>query len=168
MFLVVKDSLLQQLEHSGSGLAISGLDAGCGAYAADIRAAINSMTDLQTQGRLIQEFTQTNDVKLNASKTEIVKFSTRTSSPESIAVAGQTILTQAAAKCLGVWWQSNLYPAKSIDENIHKARRAYFALGSIGAFQSYLNPLSGCSIFFVFVLLILLNGSDKPTRLTNF
>ena len=104
LFLVVRDSLLQQLEHIGSVLAISGLDTGYAAHVDDIRAASNnSMTDLQTQGRLIQEFTKTNGVKLNASKTEIVKFSTSIPSPESIAVAGQTILTQTAAKCLGVW-----------------------------------------------------------------
>ena len=89
---------------SPAGLAISGLDTGCAAHADDIRAASNSITDLQTQGRLIQVFTKTNGVKCNAYKTEIVKFSTRIPSPESIAVTGQTILTQPAAKCLGVWW----------------------------------------------------------------
>ena len=39
LFLVVIDSPLQQLEHSGSGLAISGLDTGCAVHADDIRAA---------------------------------------------------------------------------------------------------------------------------------
>ena len=52
-------------------------------------------------------------------------------------------------------------PVKSIQENICKACRAYFALGSIGAYQGLLNPLSGRSLFTTFVLPILLYGSDN-------
>ena len=44
--------------------------------------------------------------------------------------------------------------------NICKAHRAYFSLGSIGTFQGFLNPLSGCSISSIFVIPILLYGSD--------
>ncbi len=114
------------------------------------------MDDLQCQARLIQEFGESNAVKLNASKTEVVKFSALPPPTESIIVAGQSLSTQPAAKCLGVWWQSNLSPAKSVDENILKARRAYFALGSIDAFQGSLNSLSGHSIFSIFILPVLL------------
>ena len=50
---------------------------------------------------------------------------------------------------------------KSIEENISKARRAFFALGSIGAYQGALNPLSGHSLFSTFVLPILLYGCEN-------
>ncbi len=44
--------------------------------------------------------------------------------------------------------------------NIQKARRAFFALGSIGAFQGSLNPLTASSIFLIYVLPVLLYGCE--------
>ena len=49
-------------------------------------------------------------------------------------------------KCLGVWWKGNPLAAKSIEENIRKARRVFFLLGSLGSFQGDLGPLSGRSV----------------------
>ncbi len=69
------DVLLKQLDQSGLGLTISGLNAGCAAYADDIRAVSNGMKYLQCQARLILEFWESNAVKLNASKTEVVTLS---------------------------------------------------------------------------------------------
>ena len=54
----------------------------------------------------------------------------------------------------------DLSPTKSIQENIHKARRAFFALGSIGAFHGRLNPLTGQSLFETFVIPTLLYGCE--------
>ena len=45
-------------------------------------------------------------------------------------------------------------------ENISKARRAFFALGRLGAFQGDLNPLSSCSIFETCIIPALLYGSE--------
>ena len=72
-----------------------------------------------------------------------------------------TVTLAAHAKCLGYWWHTNFSPAKSIAENISKSRRAFFALGSIGAYQGALNPLSGCSLFSILVLPILLYSSEN-------
>ena len=108
---------------------------------------------------------------LNASKTEAVKFSVGPFSPDTIQVAGTTIDTQSHAKCLGVWWQHDLSPGRSVEENISKARRAFFGLGSIGSFQGVLNPLTGLSVFEVFVIPILLYGCETwiltPTLLSK-
>jgi len=43
---------------------------------------------------------------------------------------------------------------------IHKARRAFFALGSTGAFHGILNPLTGHSLFKTFVVLTMLYGCE--------
>ena len=61
-----------------------------------------------------------------------------------------------AAKCLGVWWQYNLFASRAVHENVSKARKAFFALGNIGAFHVSLNPLSGHSIFETCIVPILL------------
>ena len=161
LFLIVMDTLLYQLHLSGHGLSMNGLTISSAAHADDIRSVSTTIDDLQSQGKLIEQFAQNNAVKLNASKTELVSFSTRGFHPEDIQLAGQSIATQPTAKCLGYWWHTNFSPVKSIQENICKARRTYFALGSIGAYQGLLNLLSGRSLFTTFVLPILLYGSDN-------
>jgi len=49
-------------------------------------------------------------------------------------------------KCLGFWWKRDLLTTRCMDENIKKARRAFFNFGSIGVFQVSLNPLSWVSV----------------------
>ena len=159
LFLVVMDSLLHHLHTSELGLSINGLTISSAAHADDIRSTSNSITDLQKQGEIIEQFALDNALKLNVTKTKLIKSSARAYSPEEIQLTGQSISTQPTAKFLGYWWHTNLTPVKSIEENISKARRAFFALGSIGAYQGALNPLSGRSLFSTFVLPILLYGS---------
>ena len=91
-------------------------------------------------------------------KTEVIKVSANVFSSEQVQITGQLISTQPTAKCLGYWWHTNLSPAK---ENIGKSRKAFFALGSIGAYQGALNPLSGRSLFSTFALPILLYGCEN-------
>lgn len=49
--------------------------------------------------------------------------------------------TTPVTKCLVVWWSSKLPASKTVDENIKKARKAFFALGCLGAFQGDLPVL---------------------------
>ena len=68
-------------------------------------------------------------------------------------MAGQSIKTQRSVKCLGVWLQHDLSPRRSIEENIAKARKAFFTTGALGSFQGKSNPLTGRSIFVIPILL---------------
>ena len=160
LFIIVMDSLLRHLEASGQSLCMHGLDVGSSAHADDIRAASNFTDATHVQGDCIKAFCAANSLSLNASKTEAVKFSLGPFSPDTIQVAGTTTDTQSHAKCLGVWWQHDLSPCRSVEENVAKARRAFFGLGSIGSFQGVLNPLTGLSVFEVFVIPILLYGCE--------
>ena len=154
LFLIVMDSLLCRL-------SINGITIGSAAHADDIRSTSNSIADLQDQGAIIEQFSLDNSLKLNASKTELIKFSANAFISEGTQLTSHLISTQTTANCLGYWWHTNFSPAKSIAENISKSRRAFFALGSIGAYPGALNPLSGCSLFSTFVLPILLYSSEN-------
>ena len=88
----------------------------------------------------------------NADKTELVAMTKGKYSERTHEMVGQDIISQTEAKCLGVWWRYDLSPGKAVDECIHKARRAFFALGSIGAFHGRLNPLTCRSLFETFVV----------------
>ena len=137
-----------------------GLDVGSSAHADDIRAASYFTDATHEQGICIKAFCAANSLTLNASKTEAVKFSMGPFSPDTIQVSGTTTDTQSHAKCLDVWWQHDLSHCRSVEENVPKARRALFGLGSIGSFQGVLNPLTGLSVFEVFVIPILLYGCE--------
>ena len=50
--------------------------------------------------------------------------------------------------------------SRAVQENISKARKAFFAFGDIGAFHGSLNPLSGRSIFEACIIPILLYGCE--------
>ena len=106
-------------------------------------------------------FTSVNHLKLNPSKTEIVKVTQLPFHPELIDLDQSCdITTVPEAKCLGVWWSHNLSAHRSVQENICKARKAFFAYGKIDAFHGHLNPLSATSIFKTCVVPILLYGSE--------
>jgi len=51
--------------------------------------------------------------------------------------------------------------ARCVDENIKKARRAFFNFGSIGVFQGSLNPLSSATVIETCVMPILLYGAGN-------
>ena len=91
---------------------------------------------------------------------EVVRVSRHRKDPERLELAGVVTETAPAAKCLGVWWQYNLSASRAVHENVSKARKAFFALGNIGAFHRSLNPLSGRSIFETCIIPILLYGSE--------
>ena len=64
-------------------------------------------------------------------------------------------------KCLGYWWSKDLVALKCVDENIKKARKAFFGYGSLGVFQGSLNPLSSASVIDCCVLSVLLYGAEN-------
>ena len=135
LFIAVMDSLLNFLESSGQGLAISGLNVGNSAHADDIRAASISIDAAQIQGKLIDSFSAANSLKLNVNKTELIQFTSGKHTSHTHEIAGQDIQTQDKAKCLGVWWRYDLSPIKSVEECVHKARRAFLHLAPLEHFM---------------------------------
>ena len=99
----------------------------------------------ESQAATLVNFTTNNDLKINASKTEVCcSFNDqRLSDPNlTFSVAGHQVGTKQEAKCLGYLWKSNLGSAKSVEANIEKGMKAFFAAGAIGAYQGSLNPSS--------------------------
>ena len=160
LFLIVMDDILKRMRASNCGLSIRGVYAGAAVHADDLRTTAASLDVIRDQVKIIDDFTTTTCLKLNISKLEVMRFSRLSYPPEIIDIANKSLVTTSAAKCLGVWWHSNLSATHSVSENIKKARRAFFALGSINAFQGELNPLSSASIFEVCIIPILLYGCE--------
>ena len=68
LFLVVMDSLLHHLHTSELGLSINELTISSSAHVDDICSTSNSITDLQKQGEIIEQFALDNALKLNVTR----------------------------------------------------------------------------------------------------
>ena len=117
------DCLLKRMRESNCGTSTSGVYSGAAVHADDLRTIASSRDEVLSQADVIRTFTQDTHLNLNVSKLEVVKVSKNFQHPENFIVAGHPVTTTAAAKCLGVWWQSNQSASKSINENIRKEER---------------------------------------------
>ena len=120
-----------------------------------------SITSLEEQVSIVHDFADSNFLNLNFRKFEIIPFSCDPSCVSEVPSSISGLPVVSTVKCLGYWWSWDLFASKSIDENIYKARRAFFCYGSIGAFQGDLNPLSSKAIIDTCVMPILLFGSEN-------
>ena len=62
---------------------------------------------------------------------------------------------------MSYWLSGDLGAGSAVEENIAKARRAFFQLGSLGVFHGDLSPLSTRSVIKTCVLSVLLYGSEN-------
>ena len=157
LFLIVMDFLLRRMRESQYGLYVRGTYMGGAIHADDLRTTAASSDSVSRQDEVINSFASDSCLKLNTTKFEVVKISRDMA---FVQIGNSIISTSSASKCLGVWWNSNLSAQTSVSDNINKARKAFFALGRLGAFQGDLNPLSSCSIFETCIIPILLYGSE--------
>ena len=141
------DLLLKRLRESDCGLHVRGTYMGAAVHADDLRTTAPTAEALSQQNAVINQFARDSCLRLNNTKIEVIKISPFSQHETVVQLENYTMPTSNAAKCLGVWWNSSLSAKHSVCENINKARRAFFALGRLGAFQGDLNPLSSCSIF---------------------
>ena len=133
---------------------------GAAVHADDLRSTTASAEAISQPNAVINQFARDSCLSLNTKKTEIVKISPFSCEEAIVQLESHTLPTTNAAKCLGVWWNSSLSARHSVTENISKARRAFFALGRLGAFKGDLNPLSSCSIFETCIIPTLLYGCE--------
>ena len=160
LFLIVINVILKRLRESNYGLSIRGFYMAAAIHADDLRTAAPSIESTASQANVIKKFTVDTCLKLNASKLEIVRIATQSQESKSLKINDVSVCTSSCAKCLGVWWQHDLSAKRSVTENINKARRSFFALGSLGAFHGDLNPLSSSRIFETCVIPTLLYGCE--------
>ena len=130
LFLLVMDPLLRELEESKLGPSISGIYAGAYAHADDICTITSmcSLSSLNQQVRMVQNFAKENALVLNPAKCEVlITASTKPALQSPVCTLGdQPLFPQDCVKCLGYWWSWDLSATKGVDEVIKKARRAYY------------------------------------------
>ena len=142
LFLVIMNPLLQRMRQLNIGGSLHGIFAGSAIHADDICCIAPSVDSVIAQSSVINSFTTDVGLKLNTSKLEIIQLSQTPTEPLQITLGCNTISTKCSASCLGVQWLCNLSAKESVNANIAKARKVFFALGSTRAFHGDLNPLS--------------------------
>ena len=159
-FLVVMDKMLQKLEDENAGISICNLFLGGASHADDIRAISTSKKVSENQCKIISNAASLNGLSLNAKKTEVVAFSLHSATNHEV-MHNLNVPILTSAKCLGYKWCRSLSPKLAIEENIVKARKQFFALGSSGCFLGSCNPLTAKSIFETCALPTLLYGAEN-------
>ena len=161
LFVIVMDPLLKLLEESSLGLSVNEFYAGGFLHADDIRTLATSNDSIVQQAELVEKFAATNFLKLNVDKCEVIVFGATGGVGPNCEVGGCVLPVSSEGKCLGFWWRWNLLASRCVEENIKKARKAFFSYGSIGAFQGVLNPLSATSVIESCIMPILLYGAEN-------
>ncbi len=96
-------------------------------HADDIRTLATSEASLQAQVGIVNEFARKNFLKLNLSKCEVVVFTRNQQVALPVCeVEGSVLPASGEGKCLGYWWKGDLLATRAVEENIKKARRAFF------------------------------------------
>ena len=124
------------------GLCVNRLYGGTYLHADDIRTLSTSATTLQEQITQVNTFAKNN---AEPSKCEIASFSKRSDVPHPVyEIENTTLPSRGTAKCLRFQWHRNLLARPSIEYNILKAVRSFFAYGiySMGLFQGLFSPVS--------------------------
>ena len=146
----------------GAGLSVNNFYAGGFLHADNIRTLATSEASLRYQIDLVKAFAEQNLLKLNVGKCVIVVFSKQPSKALPVCeVDGLVMLAGDVGKCLGYWWKGDHSASRSVEENIWKARCAFFHFSSIGVFQGDISPLSSKEVIEACVMPVLLYGSDN-------
>ena len=163
LFLLVMDPLLRHLQSQSIGASVNSTYAGGYLHADDIRTLASNPTTLEAQISPVTKFTKENFLSLNASKCEVVVFnkSTIKTFDKNLVFEAYSFPVKEEAKCLGYLWKQNLSSLPMIEDRIQKARKAFFQLGSVYAFQGSLSPVSASAIVQTCVLPILLYGVEN-------
>ena len=163
LFLLVMDPLLKQLELSGLGLSVNNFYAGGFLHADDIRTLATSIDSLNAQVALVKGFAEENFLKLNVQKCQVVIFDRgqRSGVLPVCEIDGSIPPSGYEGKCLGYLWRGDLLTSHAVEENIQKARQAFFHFGSIRGFQGDLSPLSTRSVVETCVVPVLLYGCEN-------
>ena len=138
LFLLVMDPLLRQLQSLSIGASVNNMYVGGFLHADDIRTLASSTTTLEAQISTIKKFTEDNFLKLNTSKCEIVKSSSRTNQ-ESIEVGECSFPVSGEAICLGYQWKQDL-SSSSVIQNCQRAERLTFSLAASICFSGQTEP----------------------------
>ena len=125
---MVMDPLLRKLEQYSLGPCLGDLYCGAYAQADDIRTIATSRDTLDKQISMVESFTESNALVLNANKCEVVVvLTTKTCTDVPICtVANHQLAPSTSSKCLGYWWSWDLSCEKAIDEALWKARCCFF------------------------------------------
>ena len=162
LFLLVMDALLTELVDANAGLSVNGIYTGSLGHADDLRSITSNLVSLQKQAEIVKAFTEKNSLTLNAEKLELLAMTNGSLPQENGIQIGSNLITpSSSARCLGVIWSHDLSPKESIEFNISKARRAFFAQGSLGIYQGKQNPLTASEVFETCVLPVCLYGCEN-------
>ena len=130
LFLPVMDPILYDLSKRSCGPSVCGLYLGAFSHVDDIRTLSTNISHCKLQMMLVSEYASSQGLALNVDKCEASISPSLPVDSTYIHTGDLQFPLTTSAKCLGALWSPNLSCTKWVEENIKKARRAFFARGS--------------------------------------
>ena len=113
------------------------------AHADDVRSIATSANTAKEQSLLISDFTSNNGLTLNMFKTEVVKISRNpTLNNETVNLSNLSVPITPQGRCLGYMWSESQSAGVAVENNIARAHRQFFALGSTGCYLGHTNTFT--------------------------
>ena len=159
LFLLVMDPILFDLSKRSCGPSVCGLYLGAFSHTDDIRTLSTNISYCKLRMMLVSVYASSQGMALNVNKCEASISPSLPVDSTHIHTGDLQFPLTTSAKCLGALWSPNLSCTKWVEDNIKKARCAFFARGS-GVFHGTLNPLSSKSIVEHCVFPCLLFGAE--------
>ena len=163
LFIVLMDGLGYQLASKKAGISIEGLFVGGGLHADDVRTVSNTKRGVEEQADIVKSYVESHGLKINEAKTEVITFARDNLKfvEDEVTIHDVNVPFVSKGCCLGYWWHRSLLSVSAVEENISKARKAFFNCGCLGDFQGNLNPLTSRSIYLTCVIPVLLYGCEN-------
>ena len=154
LYAVFTSDLLYNLERSGLGTHIDNIYYGSPTYADDMALVSHSPTDLQLMLDIVSEYAHTWEYTINPNKSHILIFSSQSLIRHHLAqhftwkVGGHAIPISETVKHLGILLSSSSNSTIERTTNrISSARSSFYALSTIGARHSGINPVTSLTLF---------------------
>ena len=101
LFLLVMDSLLEDLANANSGISIKGIYTGSLGHADDLRSVTPNLHSLQKQAEIVKSFTVKNSLTLNVDKLDLLVMANSSQAHNCEILIGSTRVTSKnEARCL--------------------------------------------------------------------
>ena len=171
LYSVFTSDLLYDLEHSNLGASIESIYCGAPTYADDMALVAKSPSELQGMLDIVTNYANIWEYSINPTKSEIIincnKPSVRSALPKDIHwhVCGCDIPIVESTKHLGILVSSSKSTINRTTDRITSSRSAFYAISSVGARHSCINPLTSLQFYKTLCLPILSFGLEiwSPT-----
>lgn len=165
LFAIYVEDLIIELENCTFGTTLDTTKTGVLMFADDLIVLSDSKDNLQKMLKIIEMYCLKNEIKINAKKTQYIRFGNFDCANESLSITldGHKIKKVEKIEYLGVWLDSKLKSHTQIDEKKVSINNAFNALRKVGIADKETSVNVKTFLYKVYCRPVLLYGIENLT-----